>query len=459
MTRTGIVSVVLTLFSLAPGITYAHAFGQQYTLPLPFALYATGAVIALIISFAILGLYVAPDPKRTGSRFQISIPIRSAWLERALRIVGVVVLILTIIFAFFGSSDFTLNPTPILFWVVLMLGMTYVSMFIGGLWRFLNPFESLVWLSFFGRIPNPLFRYPSWAGYWPALILYYFLICLELLSGGLGALPVVLGTVLLWYLFISFAGVVLFGSADWFTYCDFFSVFFRFIGRFAPLQLERGSVKVELPGESLVSERETRISALFFLLFMLSSTAFDGLQDTQVWSNVFYRNGSQPGLYAVEEYVLLFLSPFVFFFLYAGAVYAMKLLTRSSHRFSYLLLRFAYSLIPIAIAYNFAHYFTFFVGEVPALIAIASDPFAKGWNLFNTAASQIPTALIGAQVVWYTQFGVILGGHMFATYIAHRVSVREFNTRTQIVLGQLPMLALMVLYTVFGLWILSQALA
>lgn len=52
----------------------------------------------------------------------------------------------------------------------------------------------------------------------------------------------------------------------------------------------------------------------------------------------------------------------------------------------------------------------------------------------------------------------ILAGHVSSVLLAHRVARRVFAARRDAVLSQLPMLLLMVGFTVFGLWILSQPL-
>src|SRR3569833_647626 len=113
---------------------------------------------------------------------------------------------------------------------------------------------------------------------------------------------------------------------------------------------------------------------------------------------------------------------------------------------------YALSLIPIAIAYNFAHYYTLLINSTQLLFALASDPLGKGWDIFGTAHYQVNIGLIGAREVWYAQFIAIVFGHIIATYVAHQIAVREFSSREQMLFGQLPMLVLMVIYTVFGLW-------
>ena len=49
-----------------------------------------------------------------------------------------------------------------------------------------------------------------------------------------------------------------------------------------------------------------------------------------------------------------------------------------------------------------------------------------------------------------------MAGHVVAVYLAHLTSVRFLATPGKALRSQLPMLALMILYTISSLWILSQ---
>jgi hypothetical protein len=457
--RTRICFLLALLF--APIITSAHAFGQQYTLPLPFSLYAMGATLALVGSFIFLGLY--SDPVRADSPYVIRrYTSRMGVFSFIGGLLSVSILIGTLILVLFGSNDFFTNPAPILFWIALMLGVTYVSAIVGGMWRFINPFEHIV--RFFLRLHVPLRPYPKGFAYVPALIFYYILIWFELLSYGLGASPWVIGAMLIMYLVISFIGAYVYGVEDWFQFGDMFNAFFGVIGYFAPIQIypstgsgqAGGGVDVMPPGERLIERSVANLWLLLFILFMLSSTAFDSLQETQIWWTIMYHFPIQVDLYSFERALALAASPLVFFAFYGAAILLMKTAVRTAKSFTTLALRFGYSLIPIAVAYNFAHYFMILVNESQTLYAQISDPFATGMNLFGTADYQVNIAFISAQAVWYTQISTIVIGHIIATYVAHRIALREFDSRSKVIVGQLPILLLMVLYTVFGLWILSQ---
>ena len=117
---------------------------------------------------------------------------------------------------------------------------------------------------------------------------------------------------------------------------------------------------------------------------------------------------------------------------------------------------FVLSLIPIAIAYHLSHYLSYLLIAGQYIIPQASDPFGRGWDLFGTAAYQIDIGIVNAKMVWYTAITAIIIGHVLAVYVAHIMAMRVFADRGAAQRSQIPMLVLMVVYTMISLWILSQ---
>jgi Kef-type K+ transport system membrane component KefB len=79
-----------------------------------------------------------------------------------------------------------------------------------------------------------------------------------------------------------------------------------------------------------------------------------------------------------------------------------------------------------------------------------------GWTFFGTAGYKINPAVVDAVFVWYSQVALIVAGHVVAIYLAHQISLRYFGSSRKALRSQLSMLALMILYTISSLWILSQ---
>jgi tetratricopeptide (TPR) repeat protein len=117
---------------------------------------------------------------------------------------------------------------------------------------------------------------------------------------------------------------------------------------------------------------------------------------------------------------------------------------------------FAFTLVPIAIAYHIAHYLSFLLIQGQRIVPLLSDPFGAGWDLLGTATYRLNIGVVGARFGWYTAVLTIVIGHILAVYLAHLVALRTLRDHRLALRSQYPMLVLMVAYTVISLWILSQ---
>ncbi len=435
------------IISLAfPKYTYAHAFGTLYTLPIPLWLYLWGAAAALIVSFLAAGFFTRESSKFFFPKINFRL---NPWIVLFLQALSLILFLITILVGLFGSQFSYENFAVNFFWIIFLLGFSYLSAVFGNIWEIVNPWKIII--SWFGEL-KPIVAYPKKFIFIPALISYFLLIWLELLSGGLGVQPGSLSTILLLYSFITFSGVFIFGK-NWFEYGEFFSVFFGLISKLSPFS-KKGS---------LTEDKPKSFNLLIFILFMLSSTAFDGFRSTSTWLKIYFNIISPfekilgDNAFQIIQIVILILSPIFFLTLYSLAIGTMKILSKTSISFKNLSLHFAFSLIPIAIAYNVAHYYTLLLTQGQAIIPQISDPFNQGWNLFGTSDYQTNVGILGANFIWHSEVAVIIIGHIFAVFLAHIMALKLF-TRRQAFVSQIPMLFLMVLYTVTGLWILSQPL-
>ena len=106
--------------------------------------------------------------------------------------------------------------------------------------------------------------------------------------------------------------------------------------------------------------------------------------------------------------------------------------------------------------YAVAHYFSLFVIQGQFAIPLLSDPLGRGWNVFGTAGFLPNLAPFSPDTIWYVQAGALVAGHVAGLAVAHDRAVTIFRDRRDALRSQYPMLALMVVYTVGGLWILSR---
>jgi hypothetical protein len=113
-------------------------------------------------------------------------------------------------------------------------------------------------------------------------------------------------------------------------------------------------------------------------------------------------------------------------------------------------------LVPIALAYAVAHYFSLFVIQGQFIYPLASDPFGKGWDLFGSVDFAPNLAIVSTNTVWWVQSIALVVGHMAGLAIAHDRAVSLFESRSDALRSQYPVLGLMVLYTLGGMWLLSR---
>ena len=472
------------LLCLIPTASYAHSFGTPYILPIPFWMYVFGCAATLLVTFAVLGFFAGAPAECTGLRVRKMNPGDFArvvgrcalWVLRA----GAAgCLLLTILAGIIGSVDPGRNIGMTLFWVLFLLGFTYLTLFTGDLYALVNPWRLAVdWSERVGLdLSATRVIYSPRLGFWPAFSCYVALIWVELF---VDPKPRVLSISLVIYSAITIIGVTLFGKTTWFFRADLFSIFFRLIGKLAPVEYTRARdesswrVCLRPPFAGALNEPPGHISLVLFVLFMLSSTSYDSIHDTPLWMDLFWRNLlwlSQPiwggdlgkaqsllmGSFLVYRQAGLLLFPFLYLGFYLLALLWTKALTRTTIPLRTLALDFCYSLIPIAVAYNFAHYYTFLVTEGRNLPWRVSDPFGFGWNLLGIPQNQGHSAL-QMGVVWHIQVAAILVGHVVSVSLAHNVATRIFPTQRLIIVSQLPLLLLMVAYTMVGLWILTLPL-
>jgi hypothetical protein len=222
-------------------------------------------------------------------------------------------------------------------------------------------------------------------------------------------------------------------------------------------------------------------SAVAFVLLALASVSFDGLSRTFVWMTLIGENPLEyPGrttLMVANTAGLLGLWATL-----AGA-YALALglgrqlgpLGQSPTRLrgSQVL-----SVVPIALGYHTAHYLPVFLVDAQQALRAASDPFGLGWDLFGTRQLPVVTSFLADPAtlypLWYTQLGLITAAHVAAVGVAHAISTRlerppgdgragdtraagapDRAERGGLVASQLPLVVLMIAYTMFGLWLLS----
>ena len=115
---------------------------------------------------------------------------------------------------------------------------------------------------------------------------------------------------------------------------------------------------------------------------------------------------------------------------------------------------FAHSVVPIVFGYVVAHYLTLLILEGQRTLIYLSDPLSNGANVFGTGLLGLNTAITNtAPSIALIQVLAVVCGHLMGVISAHDRAVALFP-RHKALLGQLPLLIVMVGYTVAGLLLL-----
>jgi hypothetical protein len=255
--------------------------------------------------------------------------------------------------------------------------------------------------------------------------------------------------------------MVVYGREQWTRNGEGFAVAFELLGRIAPFAVRDGSVVLRWPFTGLAGPERVP-GTLLVIAVMLGSTSFDGFSRTTAWQDKLaeVRADVAGSSQRVQDLVTTLvnvagLGLFVVAVVatYLLAMWAARALVRAPRS---LVSDFPLSLVPIAAAYLVAHYFSLFVIQGQFIVTIASDPFGRGWDLFGTRDFAPNLTIVSPATVWYVQVVALVVGHVAGLAIAHDRAVALFEDRRAALRSQYPMLALMVLYTVGGLWVLSR---
>lgn len=473
MLRHGLGVSVFAAALIAIGATpvLAHAAERGHVLLLPTGYYLFGGGAAVALTFLMLAVVpVVPLDRLADWRVRLgSIP---TMLRFPLSLLCFLFLVMLVAAGHFGSTDPLTNPLPLTVWILLWSGLTLVQGLFGNLWWWINPWYApwrmLAGLT--GRIRQDE-ELLAGLGYWPALILLAGFAWFELVHPAAVSPPLLANVVTVYFLFNLLACLV-FDHAAWTRQGECLSVFFAMIARLAIFEANPSgrpgwqALRLCFPGAKLVNAPLLPISGALFLLLALSTVSFDGLMRTFFWLGMIGVNPLEfPGRTAVMASSTFGMA--LTFTLLAGAfVLAVAAGERLSGRpagMARALGCLVWSIIPISMAYDFAHHVTALAVDGQYALAALSDPFRRGWDLLGLTGMPVRAGVTSgagaAWVIWNLQAGAIIIGHLLAIAVAHIIAWRIYGSARAAVTSQIGLAALMVGYTVFGLWLLAAPTA
>jgi hypothetical protein len=453
---------------LFPAGASAHGIVGRADLPIPVWLFSWTAAIVLVVSFVALStMWRTPQLQSEHRKRLFKLPTA---VSRLASLLGIGLFVLVLYSGFAGSQIWSVNFTPTFVYVVFWVGTPLASALCGDVFRALSPWRSTArairWAArrvaprAFARAP---LRYPEKLGMWPAVAGLIGFAWMELVYVVPDRdQPSTLAALSLAYFLAMLAGMALFGVEVWSERADAFGAYFGLFSRIAPLCQDENGVLYSRRLLSGLADMPVIAGTIGLVCAVIGTTTFDGFSNGGVWRQ------SEPDLQSVfadlgfnhiPALELAYSVGLVLCVLLVAGIYRLGILGVHSVSPRYdtdrLARIFAHTLVPIGFAYVLAHYFSLLIWQGQAMGYLASDPLGNGTNLLGSNAYRIDYTIISYAAIWYVQITALVSGHVGGLALAHDRSLSAYRSPEEAVRSQYWMLAVMVAFTSFGLWLLS----
>ncbi|HWC48621.1 MAG TPA: fenitrothion hydrolase [Solirubrobacterales bacterium] len=456
----------------------AHALASRQDLPIPAWLFAWAASIVLIVSFfALSAAWRKPqfeDEHQRSLGEAFSRALTNLPVQILCGAIGVFLLGVAVYAGLRGTEAPDRNFALTFIFVTCWLGFPFFSAIFGDLFRPFNPWRAVgraaggAFTAAAGQRPAHL-DYPERLGRWPAAVGLLAFVWIEVVYGRTSIVsvdiqPHAVAIATLVYSVYTLAMMAVFGVEKWCERGEVFSVYFGMFGRLGIFGSRDGELYRRRPFSAATSWALVPGSAAV-VIASIAATSFDGAQDGAFKDAIesvfewFTERGMAltTGLRLTDTIFMLAT------FAAVGGVYMLGVrgmrTVPGAPSFKQLRAGFAHTLIPIALAYIVAHYFSFFVFQEQAQFGfLLSDPLGTGHtDLFGTVSNEVDYKLLSANAIWYVQVAALVIGHVIGLMLAHDRALVYWPDYRKATASQYWMLAVMVAFTCFGLYLLSVA--
>jgi hypothetical protein len=428
-----------------------HGIASRRDLPLPFTFVVIGAVLALVISFAILIFaWRRQRYERVDGR-----PVRRLTVIVDNPVVTLIARALVLAtyawaaLAMMAGQDLLTNPIFGFVYVWMWVGLVPISLLLGQFWRATNPLRTIHrGLCAVARIDpeQGLVTLPAGIGVWPAVVGLFGFGWLELVQPDRTTLAVLRLWALAW-LVILILGAIVFGQR-WIGAADPFEVYASTLAQMSIFRRVGDDVRLVNPLAGL-NAWHAPPGATAVVAALLGSTAFDSFTNTSWWIQTVQNSDVPTTVWGTGGLLAMIIIVFVSFSL--AAAWMGHYGDRPATAYPRLMVG---SLLPIVLGYVVAHYATLLIVEGQRTAINFSDPLGRGWNVFGSAEMGVNSAIFNhPTAIALTQLCAIVGGHVFGIVCAHEKSVALLPP-SRAVRGQLPLLLVMIGYTCAGLLLL-----
>lgn len=449
-----------------PAAAQAHGIVGKADLPIPVWLFSWTAAIVLVVSFvALSALWRTPQLQEPHMRRLARVPRILDWLCGS---IGVGLFALVLYSGFDGAQETNANFSVTFIYVIFWVGFPVASVLFGDVFAAFSPWRAtarairgLARLARGGR-ELPKAPYPARLGMWPSVAGIVGFAWLELVYLNRDN-PATLAALSLGYFSLTVTGMLIFGVREWGSQADAYGVYFNLLSRLSALwRDEDGALWLRRP-LSGITDLQIGSGTVALICTTIGTTTFDGFSNGGIWRI------NEPKLQSLVSDLGFSLNPsieltysvgLVGCILLVAGVYRLGIVgVRSvSDRYGGAELRrtFAHTLVPIAFAYVLAHYFSLLIWQSQAMVYLSSDPLGNGADVLGTAGYHIDYHIISYAGIWYVQVGALVGGHVAGLALAHDRALVLYRDLEEAVRSQYWMLAVMVAFTSFGLWLLSS---
>jgi hypothetical protein len=453
------------IICLIPGLALACALPPSIIMTLPTDYYMLGAAITV----AVTG-FLATSPRllpRMTVRKLFERPILLPVI--ATSYAAWVVLLALVLIGMFGARDPMHNLLTLTIWTVVWVALPMGCTLFGNLWRAVNPWTAPIRLTrqLLGRSGGIGL---SRLGHLPAVVglfgfFWFYIVSLSPDD------PQTLAIATATYWVVIYALGVAEGE-DWLEQGEFLTVYFGFISKIAPLWLDvtgtRATVKLGWPGTQILAMPALSPSAIAFVTLALAGLTFDGLRETFWYMGLIGENPleftGRSAVIGINSFGLVatwaVTAATIMAALYAGPMLqsqpALAMAGGPRPRVERPnLMPVMLSFLAIAAGYHAAHYLTTLLTAGQYTVFAINDPLFQGDAFLGLPPFYVSMGFLTDRsvmtLIWNTQFALILGAHILAVILALRLTPAGVQARVHF-----PLTALMVGYTVLGLWLLAS---
>lgn len=357
-----------------PPVLWAHGAAGRSELPL--SLWALGYLAAATVALAAIARYaLRPRLDPVGQAVDPLVDRVDAVIGVAVRVAGIATIAAVVVSAFFGDLGRTSTPNIVVY-IALWVGLPLGTLVAGDVLR----------------APEPLLA-PT---HWPAALGLFAFVWLELAYHDPTS-PEPIGIAVIAYVVVMVLRARRWGRR-WLRTGEGFTVWLTFVAALAPLHRGGGRLHVRAPGVGL-QRVETRPGTRAVLAVIVGSVVFDVLTRTARWETFM---GDRTG-WSKSPWLTL------------GLVACIALVALT---FTAVPAGDTAALIPVAVSWLLTLYLSLLLIEGQTMIAAASDPLGRGWDIFGTANRDVDFRLFPDQLITGAQLALLAVGHAAGTLAA-----------------------------------------